>query len=85
MKDQKLEDLDKATDAWDECSCIPKRFCPHALEVRKASEALDQPELVQLVITKNRDAAPSPIKLVWSTNFCLTLEKYRNEIDSRVH
>jgi hypothetical protein len=59
MKDQKLINWDKAMDAWDECSCVPKRLCPHALEVRKASDVLD----------KNRDAAPSPLKLVWSTNF----------------
>jgi hypothetical protein len=44
---------------------------PHALEVRKASEAMDKPELVQLKISKNRDTAPSPMKPVWSTSFLL--------------
>lgn len=58
-------------DAWDECLCVPKRLCPHALEARKASEALDAPEQIRLVITKNRDTAPSPMRLVWNTNFLL--------------
>lgn len=39
-----LNDWDKAMDAWDECSCVPKRLCPHAAEVRKASEALEKEE-----------------------------------------
>jgi hypothetical protein len=44
MKSKDLEDWDKAMDAWDECSCVPKRLCPHAAEVRKASEALEKEE-----------------------------------------
>jgi hypothetical protein len=71
VKDQSLEEWDKAMDAWDECSCAPKRLCPHALEVRKASELMDKPERVQFRISKNRDVAPSPIKLVWDAKFLL--------------
>lgn len=67
----KLNDWDKAMDAWDECSCVPKRLCPHVAEVRKASEAPYKPERVRLKISKNRDDAPSPMKLVWSTNLLL--------------
>jgi hypothetical protein len=71
MKSKDLEDWDKAMDAWDKCSCLPKRLCPHAAEVRKASEALDKSERIQLRVSKNRDAAPSPMRLVWNTNLLL--------------
>ena len=71
LNDAKLENWSKAMDTWDKCSCVPKRLCPHALEARKASEALDAPEQIRLVITKNRDTTPPPIKMIWNTNFSL--------------